>query len=94
MARPGSRFHRKIKGRLWDRVRRGAKDRAGWRCEGCGKAGRLEVHHVRPLHKGGAAYETDNLKVLCRGCHVEAHKRPLTDAVRRWRELVQFILDG
>ena len=94
MARPGSRFHREIKGRLWDRVRRRKLERTGWRCERCGLAGRLEVHHVRPLHKGGAPYDPGNLKVLCRGCHVEEHKRPLTDADRRWRELVQFILDG
>ena len=94
MARPGSRFHREIKGRLWDRARRRELARAAWRCERCGKAGRLEVHHVRPLHKGGAAYDPDNLKVLCRRCHIETHKRPLTDAARRWRELVQFILDG
>ena len=43
----------------WPAVGSGAPakelERAGWRCERCGKAGRLEVHHVRPLHKGGAA---------------------------------------
>lgn len=89
MARPGSRLGQAIRGPRWDRARRGALDRAGWRCEGCGRAGRLEVHHKRPLQKGGAAYDPDNLAALCRECHIEAHRRPLTLRERAWRALVE-----
>ena len=40
----------RIKGHRWERVRRQILDAAGWRCESCGKAGAMEVHHVKPLH--------------------------------------------
>ena len=53
----------------WKRVRRQALDRDGWRCRHCGRAGRLEVDHVVPIHKGGAAYDLGNLQALCRPCH-------------------------
>ena len=88
MAGQGSQFYRKIQGRRWDRVRRRVLDRDGWRCGKCGLAGALEVHHVRPLHKGGDAWAADNLAVLCRGCHIAAHKRPLTPAEAAWRALL------
>ena len=92
MARPGSRFGTAIRGPRWDRVRRRELERTGWRCERCGKAGRLEVHHVRPLAKGGAAYDPDNLKVLCRRCHIETHKRPRSEAERGWAALVRELV--
>ena len=33
----------------WFRLRRFVFDRDGWRCRQCGKAGRLEAHHVVPV---------------------------------------------
>ena len=54
---------RKAAGRRWAMVRRLALDRDGWRCQnpGCGKAGRLEVDHVRPLQHGGELFDLGNL---------------------------------
>ena len=46
----------------------------GRRCQQCGKAGRLEAHHVLPLEEGGQN-DLENLSTLCRGCHIEVHKR-------------------
>ena len=66
-------------------------ERAGYRCEACGRPGVLEVHHKRPLHKGGDAWAASNLAVLCRSCHVSKHKRPLSQAARAWRDLVAEI---
>ena len=54
----------------WERLRRYVLDRDGWRCRECGKAGLLEVHHVQPIRDGGAAWDADNLRTLCRGCHI------------------------
>ena len=50
-----SRLHRQTHNRTWARIRREVLDRDGWRCqtEGCGKPGRLEVHHVKHLQEGG-----------------------------------------
>ena len=52
--------------------------RAGHKCEACGKAGYLEVHHIEKLAKGESYHNSpknrqDNLKVLCRRCHDIAH---------------------
>ena len=68
----------------WRRVRRVALDRAGWRCEDCGVAARLEVHHVQPL-PDGAPYALDNLAALCRRCHDRRHDRRGVDGRRDWR---------
>ena len=84
--------HAAIAGRLWTQARRVALESAGWRCGRCGRSGRLEAHHRIPLHRGGAPYAAENLVVLCRSCHVAAHRRPLTDAEKAWRALVDAIL--
>ena len=79
----------------WAIVRRQVFARDGWRCVLCGKAGRLECDHRVPLHRGGAMFELDNLRALCRDCHIavtaEQNRRPLTAAQRRWRELVDAL---
>ena len=90
-----STFHKAagIDGSLrWRVLRRQIFERDGWRCGRCGKAGRLECHHVKPLHKGGAEWEPGNLMATCRSCHVEMHKRILTPAERKWRDLVRDLL--
>ena len=55
--------------RRWERLRRVALDRDGWRCRKCGKAGRLEVDHITPWHRGGDYWDMANLQALCRPCH-------------------------
>ena len=80
----------------WARARKAAKDVAKWRCQRCGRPGRLEVHHRTPLERGGAPFDPGNLEVLCRGCHVAHHRpenhrrgrREPTAAELRWRDLV------
>ena len=66
--------HRKLNQAHWKNARRAALRRAGFRCEGCGRPGRLEVHHVKPLEDGGAPFEHRNLRVLCFPCHRDAHQ--------------------
>ena len=46
------------------------KERDGWRCRKCGKAGRLEADHVTPLDRGGAPFDLANGQALCVRCHV------------------------
>ena len=74
----------------WRGARRAALERDGWRCVKCGKAGRLEVDHIQPLHKGGAPFDLGNLRTLCRGCHIartaqDKRKASMTPA---WAALV------
>ena len=69
-----SRFGKSIYNRAaWRRARTAALERDGWRCRRCGRAGRLEVHHVRRLAQGGAAFDLANLEALCAGCHLGEH---------------------
>lgn len=57
---------------------------ANWKCERCGRAGRLEVHHIKPVHRGGDNHP-DNLEVLCRRCHLSEHDvNGLTAQRREW----------
>lgn len=64
-------------GRVWKRIR----DRYISEhplCEKCREAGKLtpaeEVHHVRPLSKGGT-HDRSNLMALCKKCHSEITAR-------------------
>ena len=74
--------------RRWRRLRLWIFDRDGWRCRKCGKPGRLEAHHIEPVHKGGAPFEPSNILTYCRSCHIEHHRR--TDPARRaWIDFVR-----
>ena len=50
-----------------------ALDRDRFRCQECGKAGLLEVHHVTPLEHGGAPFALSNTTTLCRSDHIRVH---------------------
>ena len=48
-------------------------ERDGWRCQDCGSAQMLEVHHVNPRSKLGPEI-SDNLITLCFDCHRHRHR--------------------
>ena len=89
MAGRGSRFHAHLNRHRWADARRAAFDRDGWRCRECGRPGRLEAHHVTPLHKGGDPYDLANVESLCRSCHIDRHRRKLSPAEVAWNRLVR-----
>ena len=68
-----SRHHRAHK-RGWAAIRARAIRTAGRRCARCGRPGRLEVHHPRPLSEGGTNDQA--LEVVCRDCHLKQHHQP------------------
>ena len=47
-----SRNHVRLHARRWARVRRAVLRRDRFRCQSCGRAGRLECDHIVPLDKG------------------------------------------
>ena len=57
----------------WKIARFVALERANWRCQRCGKAGRLEVHHRQRVVDDGAFFDPDNLEAVCRPCHFARH---------------------
>ena len=90
-----SRYHVHLNAGRWARVRRAVLRRDRYRCRSCGRAGRLEVDHIRPLRAGGDPWDPGNLQTLCRSCHVRKtaaeNRRPPTPAETAWRELVASI---
>ena len=86
--------HARLNAARWKSVRRKVIGRDGWRCRKCGKAGRLEVDHVRPMQRDPDQdpYSLAGLQTLCRGCHIEKtrheNRRPLTELDRKWRALL------
>ena len=88
--------HARLNRRALDRWARAVKVRAGYRCEGCGRAGRLEADHVIPLERGGAAYDLANGQALCVACHISKNRREsrqrkqdaMTPAQVAWAALV------
>ena len=74
-------------GRPWIAFRETCIKRAGFRCERCNRAGRLEVHHKVPLSKGGERYAFDNVEVLCRHCHFGEHPQREPER-QRWFDYV------
>ncbi|WP_420609997.1 HNH endonuclease [Candidatus Poriferisodalis sp.] len=46
--------------------------RDGFRCAKCGRAGKLEAHHIEPVHIAPElAYDVGNGLTLCRACHID-----------------------
>ena len=87
--RPGSKHYQALYRRRWAAVRRAALEAAGWRCSECGGAGKLEVHHIERLENGGSQYDPDNLRVLCRSCHISLHRTDnMTPGRRDWLSFV------
>ena len=85
---------RPINRRRWAQVRRTVFERDGHRCGKCGKAGRLEAHHLKPLHlhPDQDPYDLDGIETRCRACHIDEHRRPVTPAEVAWRALVDDLM--
>ena len=70
-----SRHHHRAENRRgWTAIRARAIRAAGRRCARCGRPGKLEVHHPRPLSRGGTHDQA--LEVTCRVCHLARHHLP------------------
>ena len=56
----------------YENLRKRALARDNWRCQNCGTAENLQVHHIRwRSHLGDDSL--DNLITLCVGCHISTH---------------------
>ena len=64
----------RYKTQAWARTRRRILNRDGYRCRCCGRSGRFEVDHIRPIQDGGS-HALANLQTLCRNCHFAKTRR-------------------
>ena len=49
-----------------------ACDKCGWYPKTAKQEGNLHVHHIKPISEGGLD-DVDNLRVLCKDCHMNLH---------------------
>ena len=82
-----SRHHKATPAREWEGIRQKALAEQGRRCGKCGKAGRMEVHHKVELQRGGTNAQS-NLLVLCRDCHIAAHRPVMGEQELAWQVLL------
>ena len=69
----------------WRLLAKKLKREAGFRCQECNKkTGALECHHIKPVKEGGDFWNESNLKVLCRACHVEKHRKKIDEQYDKW----------
>ena len=76
----------------WGVFRRKVLERDGYRCRECGKAGKLEVHHVKPVYTHpDLELNPSNCISLCVDCHKEVTRREFTAEIpgrAAWRLFV------
>ena len=87
--------HHKLRGAKYERFRGTMLQRDKFRCECCGKAGRLELHHIERLEDGGDPWDPANVKILTRDCHIKLTTRenrernPIPPDVQAWHDFIE-----
>lgn len=69
-----------LQSRAWQRVRLKVLKRAGYKCEKCGYAGKLEIHHLTYANLGWERLK--ELMALCAICHTKEHHDEYTRLVQ------------
>ena len=83
--------------RRWAVVRQFVFQRDAYRCQSCGKAGKLECDHIVPVVHGGDWWAIEGLQALCRSCHISKTRieRSGPDPERdAWRQRARDVLRG
>lgn len=84
-----------LRGRRYEKFRRAMLERAGYRCECCGLAGKLELHHkipIAPPHNGDP-WDPENCRVLRRECHLNEHRTPNPQA-EAWQQFIKTAFES
>ena len=76
----------KLSARPWSRFRLRILARDKRRCQRCGTARKLEVHHIVPRHRApDKIYSEGNCTTICRDCHIREHPPVLAPDAQAWR---------
>lgn len=87
------RFQWIYSSKKWKLLRQVALNRAEGCCEECYSIGEIQVHHKKPVAQGGAIFDIDNLIVLCRSCHLEAHRKIEVEKMPVWKRKLYELID-
>jgi len=68
-------YHEYIKSDTWKRTCKAKLKSVGYKCEMCGSAMNLNVHHI--TYKNLGHEELDDLLVVCKNCHKKLHAEDL-----------------
>ena len=68
----GYKYDEFLKTKYWMAVSRFVREKAG-KCEECGSTTNLHVHHLSYENHGCEHEHLDDLKCLCKDCHLKAH---------------------
>ena len=63
---------------LQNRRLKGEFDDIMTECEECGSKKNLQLHHIKPLNRGGDN-SRENLQCLCKKCHMAKHQYALAE---------------
>ena len=90
-----SRNHAALQGPRWRATRRLVFKRDGYRCQKCGRMGRLECDHKTPLEvdRDQNPYDPNGCQTLCRICHISKtaseNQRQKSPAELEWAEYLK-----
>ena len=77
----------------WKALRAKIFRERGEQCESCYSIGEVQLHHRKPVALGGDAWNPDNLIILCRSCHLEAHRKIEFDKMPEWQRKLYRLID-
>jgi hypothetical protein len=75
----------------WDRIRRSVYQRAGYRCQTCGREGMLQCHEVWQYNEETGIQWLRGFAALCRDCHDVKHILFNRD-IARHKELMRHFI--
>lgn len=88
------RFSWVYRSKRWKALRARIFRERGEQCESCYSIGEVQVHHRIPVSLGGAIWDMDNLAVVCRQCHLEAHRRIEVSKMPEWQRKLYRLVDA
>ena len=65
----------------------------GEQCESCYSIGEVQVHHIKPVSLGGDIWNESNLRIVCRSCHLEAHRKIEQTQLPEWERKLYELVD-
>ena len=74
-------------------LRKQVLERDRWRCQNCGTANNLQVHHMNCRSSLGHDC-SENLITLCAHCHERLHRNMNFNGCKQTRKKIQLALGG
>ena len=65
----------------------------GEQCEECYSIGECQLHHIKPVSLGGDIWNESNLRIVCRSCHLEAHRKIEAEKLPDWQRRLYELVD-